>query len=119
MRRVLVTGATSTIGAKVVGRRCERRVRARAFVRGAGKAGALLDEVSRPARSTQSPTWPCEPPGGRQGLSPTARGLNPPSVDRRGCERLNGTLAVPNRAVSPENSGPARALELFARLTLG
>ena len=44
MRRVLVTGATSTIGAKVVGRRCERRVRARAFVRGAGKAGALLDD---------------------------------------------------------------------------
>ena len=44
MRRVLVTGATGTIGAQLVGRLRERGVPVRAFVRDAGKAGALLGD---------------------------------------------------------------------------
>jgi uncharacterized protein YbjT (DUF2867 family) len=44
MRRVLVTGATGTIGAPLVGRLRERGVPVRAFVRDAVKAGALLGD---------------------------------------------------------------------------
>ena len=49
MRRVLVTGATGTIGAELVRRLHERGVPVRAFVRDAGKAGALLGDGVEPA----------------------------------------------------------------------